>query len=174
MEEIWKECHISKYYRYEVSNKGFIRSIHKKSNIVNIRKLCFHIDKSGYKSYRISMKDISGVAKTFKIAKLVSSFFIGEKPLGLEIDHINRDSLDNRVENLRYVTRTENARNTRARREDILEEDPSLRRKLIIEGHRWKQAIIYQCDCGKMTSIQHQSRHCKSAYHQKHIQNQDL
>lgn len=35
---------------------------------------------------------------------------------GLVRDHINRDKLDNRLENLRWVTRTENAQNSSASR----------------------------------------------------------
>lgn len=42
---------------------------------------------------------------------LVATAFIGPCPIGLECDHINRQRRDNRVENLRWVTRSENARN---------------------------------------------------------------
>lgn len=34
-------------------------------------------------------------------------------PKGMEIDHINRNPLDNRIENLRLVTRSENMMNTK-------------------------------------------------------------
>jgi hypothetical protein len=35
----------------------------------------------------------------------------GSIPKGMEIDHINRNKSDNRIENLRAVTRSQNARN---------------------------------------------------------------
>lgn len=37
--------------------------------------------------------------------------FNGAIPIGLVIDHINNDSFDNRIENLRCVSRSENLRN---------------------------------------------------------------
>lgn len=45
------------------------------------------------------------------IHKLVAEYFIGERPEGFVIDHIDGNYLNNRVDNLRYVTRSENAYN---------------------------------------------------------------
>lgn len=42
---------------------------------------------------------------------IMAATFIGPKPLGLDVDHINLDRTDNRLVNLRYVSRSENTKN---------------------------------------------------------------
>jgi hypothetical protein len=49
--------------------------------------------------------------KAFKIHKLVAEVFIENPNNYPEIDHINRIRTDNRVENLRWVTREQNQQN---------------------------------------------------------------
>lgn len=62
-------------------------------------------DGQGYR--RIGMN-----GKQFKIHRLVAETFIPNPDNKLFVDHINRVRDDNRVENLRWVTRSENQRNT--------------------------------------------------------------
>jgi len=56
----------------------------------------------------------------------------GEIPEGLEIDHINGKRNDNRIENLRLVTRAENNKNTGTKRGDI---------GVYFEARKWRAKI---------------------------------
>jgi hypothetical protein len=48
----------------------------------------------------------------FYLHRIVWSMLKGEIPQGMEIDHINGNTLDNRIENLRVATRSQNVRNS--------------------------------------------------------------
>lgn len=80
---------------------------------------------------RVRMWDYVGgkkVCKTLRVHRMVAKAFIpNDDPENkTEIDHINHDRSDNRVENLRWVSRLENMRNLRSqvRRENSPEENP--------------------------------------------------
>ena len=57
--------------------------------------------------YAVRTKIFDGVKKTIWMHRLIMG-----NPRGKEIDHINRDRLDNRRVNLRICSRTENSRNS--------------------------------------------------------------
>lgn len=63
------------------------------------------IAKTGYKVVTFSIKNKS---HTKTIHSLLADAFIGPRPDGMEVLHINGDKLDNRISNLRYGTRKEN------------------------------------------------------------------
>jgi len=50
--------------------------------------------------------------KRFYVHVLVASAFLGPKPPGMDTDHINGDGSDNRASNLRYVSRSQNTKNS--------------------------------------------------------------
>jgi hypothetical protein len=95
---MWKSSPLLDH-RYEINERGDLR-----------RKATMEIKSKrkttkGYIRYRLS---IDGVKKDYFAHILVAQAFIGDRPKGLVVDHINHDKADNRVENLRYITNREN------------------------------------------------------------------
>lgn len=115
IEEIWKDV---KDYEglYQVSNMGNVRSLDKESwngsgwFIKKGRILKPAKDKKGYLYVNLH-KD--GKSKTRFTHRLVMMAFSPcENMDKLEVDHINTITDDNRLENLKWVTRKENMNNT--------------------------------------------------------------
>jgi len=103
MKEIWKD--IPGYERlYKVSNFGIIKSLIRK----NRRKekiLVQTDDNNGYLGVNLYKNNIP---KTFKIHTLVLEAFVGSCPSGTECRHLDGYKKNNRLDNLKYGTRSEN------------------------------------------------------------------
>lgn len=102
--EIWKQ--IDYFPNFEVSTLGRVRNI-RTGNILKA-----HNAGKGYMVVHIS-KD--GKLHCPKIHKLVAEAFIDNPENKTQIDHINCDRTDNRVENLRWVTAKENCNNPKTK-----------------------------------------------------------
>lgn len=113
-QEIWKDI---KGYdgQYQVSNLGNVRCLGKtyKNNGTDVEKKMFYCSKikhpEGYTHVKI--KSIEKGWQNVRIHRLVAEAFIPNPDNKPFIDHINTIRDDNRVENLRWVTRKENANN---------------------------------------------------------------
>ena len=110
--EIWKV--IPGFPRYEVSNKGRVRS----NCCHNGRKVRFVLKAfqrvSGYLCVDLCIPDPETgrvKVKHMDIHRLVTRAFIGKCKKGRVVDHISGDRLDNRLENLRYASLSENQAN---------------------------------------------------------------
>lgn len=57
---------------------------------------------------------VNGKSKSVAVHILVARAFLGQRPEGFHIDHIDRDPSNNRLSNLRYATQSENLHNTTA------------------------------------------------------------
>lgn len=104
MIEEWKD--IEDYPNYQVSSMGRIKSLN--YNKTGKEKIMKVTPCNGYFNLTLC-KD--GKTKQFQIHRLVAQAFIPNPENKPEIDHINTDRTDNRVENLRWVTHKENSNN---------------------------------------------------------------
>lgn len=93
--------------RYEVSDQGRVRSLYSKTGLRK-EPLLMSNRASGnwYPKISICMGDGSKTMRN--LHSLVSEAFLGPRPKGMEVRHLNGQKNDNRLENLVYGTPKEN------------------------------------------------------------------
>lgn len=99
---------------YEVSSQGNVRSLPKAVDIgvcIQNRKEKFLKQVPDGKGYMMVWFYKDGKRKMHKVHRLVAKAFIPNTENKPEVDHINADKADNRMENLRWVTSRENFHN---------------------------------------------------------------
>lgn len=109
MKECWKSLP-ELGDKYLISSLGRVQSLHRHGK----RILKFRLDRDGYLRCNIS---VNGEHKTVHPHKLVAKAFLSPRKCGQQVDHKNRDRIDNRAVNLRWVTPSENALNRKHQKE---------------------------------------------------------
>lgn len=90
--------------RYEVSDLGRVRSLRHRSVIRNRIKKPNRV--GDY--YVIQLHRTDGTRERVRVNRLVLTVFVGPAPDGYDGAHQNGDSLDNRLSNLAWKTKSEN------------------------------------------------------------------
>lgn len=93
---------------YYVTNAGQVWSTHywRKGGGVRGRWLTPQVGARGYLTLRLKVED--GRQRTRPVHALVAEAFLGPRPDGLQVRHLNGDRTDARVSNLAYGTQSEN------------------------------------------------------------------
>jgi hypothetical protein len=106
MEEIWKQLSFYGNGRYEVSNKGRIRTIY---STIPPKVLKTRVCKSnGYETINFTFE---GKKKTFTIHSLVAKLFIRDYDGNNEVvNHIDGNKLNNHISNLEIIDRKGNVK----------------------------------------------------------------
>lgn len=93
---------VENFNNYVVSNLGYIKN-HKTGRILKT-PLC----KNGYPMVNLSNKNIK---KTFYLHSIVANSFLNKENEKYEIDHIDGNKVNNKLDNLRFVNHSENQKN---------------------------------------------------------------
>ncbi|MBD3675578.1 MAG: HNH endonuclease [Planctomycetaceae bacterium] len=142
--EIWRTIAFNE--RYEVSNLGRVRNAEtkqiKKQNFSYNRPYVGLYDPNRYTCHRVL------------VSKIVSETFLGPKPEGMQVEHIDQDSSNNAVTNLLYVTPSQNQLRSYALTDRPRHSGPDLDQEsydMICE--LWETGNYSQVSIGKMLGI---------------------
>lgn len=172
-------------FLYEVNENGTIFRNVKSKKQLKI-KLDFHHSEKGYYTTFVRIGGRKPDAKTIRVPihKVVAECWLGDKPDGLEIDHIDRNSHNNHYTNLRYVTRSEQMKNrdhtniSAKGRQNLLTHIESIKKPVRIIGLGQDLVLESITECARYLSSVYgkPSEHfrAKLKKHRSHIYDYDI
>ena len=172
-------------FLYEVNENGTIFRNVKSKKQLKI-KLDFHHSEKGYYTTFVRIGGRKPDAKTIRVPihKVVAECWLGDKPDGLEIDHIDRNSHNNHYTNLRYVTRSEQMKNrdhmniSATGRQNLLAHIESIKKPVRIIGLGQDLVLDSITECARYLSSVYgkPSEHfrAKLKKHRSHIYDYDI
>lgn len=96
-----KTFNIPKYYTLEIDLVSGEVKIFSSSKHSKGKELSQYLNPYGYKRVKMNNKNI-------QIHSIIAELFLGERPQGLVVNHIDGNKLNNHPSNLEYVTIAEN------------------------------------------------------------------
>lgn len=118
MVELWVD--IPGFDGYQLSNLGGLRSFrimgHLHGRVTTPKPLQCTVFSKRYRM--VSIRKPGDTRRyRFLLHRLLYGLFVGPIPEGMTVDHADGDVLNNRLENLRLATRSENSRNRKTKSE---------------------------------------------------------
>lgn len=142
---------------YQVSNLGQVRSLRRGQ----MRVLKPWSSNRGY--LKVSLYGSDGTRVARLVHQLVLEVFIGSRPeWATDVRHLNDNRIDNRLENLRYGTRSENVLDRVRNGVHHLS-----RRDRCANGHEFTESNTYLPPHGSGRVCRTCSRHSRAKYKQK-------
>ena len=168
-------------FLYEVNDDGTIlRNVKSKKHIKII--LDYHHSKNGY---YVAFVNLKGKVHRVPMHRIVAECWLGDRPEGYEIDHIDRNTHNNKYTNLRYVTHNVQMKNrvlTEKMINVILTNWSNARKirmkPIILMKENFKQKFESMSECARFLSneynksFEHMRGKLKS--HRKHIYEYDV
>jgi hypothetical protein len=105
--EIWND--VEGYENlYQISNYGKVKSLSHINNLGKLRPECILKDRFTDRGYNTAVLYNNGKPKTYKVHRLVAKAFIENISNKPHVNHIDGDKKNNFVDNLEWVTISEN------------------------------------------------------------------
>ena len=168
-------------FLYEVNDDGTVlRNVKSKKHIKIV--LDYHRSKNGY---YMAFVNIKGKVRRVPIHRVVAECWLGDRPDGYEIDHIDRNTRNNKYTNLRYVTHSEQMKN-RVFSEEMVNTiltNWSNARKLrmkpvVLKKDGFEQQFESYADCARFLETEYnkpfERMRGKLKSHRKHIYDYDV